>query len=364
MLWRQEARSTPALKKVALPRHAEPGYGSRMAPNAAVSRHFLAPLTVAVLILGTFFSVFGFAGPAFAEPTASPAPSTHGDENTGANGEADDSNASPNGLRAAPPTVDGKLDAADFDPAFIISDYNFFNAHAMTEKQIQEFLESQNCVSRDDSPCLADYRQDTPSEPAGDPGGCTAYVGADDEPASRIIAKAALACRVSPRVLLVTLQKEQTLITRPNASGYRHATGYGCPDTAACDSNYYGFFNQVYAAARQFRNYTQHPDRRYHVGPVEVRYHPNVSCRASVLDIKNQATANLYNYTPYQPDASAVESLGHGGSCSSYGNLNFWKMYTQWFGSSTWVPYPALEDSCLNLVGGVPCRQVLPLPAS
>ena len=33
--------------------------------------------------------------------------------------------------------------------------------------------------------------------------------------------------------------------------------GQGCPDTAACDTRYYGFFNQVYGAAWQLKRYAQ-----------------------------------------------------------------------------------------------------------
>ena len=100
------------------------------------------------------------------------------------------------------------------------------------------------------------------------------------------------------------LQKEQSLLTAPSASGYAKATGYACPDTAACDKKYLGFFNQVYRAAWQFREYTLHPDEwRYRIGAMPIQYHPNAACGASTVRIVNQATANLYNYTPYQPNA-------------------------------------------------------------
>ena len=55
--------------------------------------------------------------------------------------------------------------------------------------------------------------------------------------------------------ILVLLQKETSLITDPipNDGDYRKATGYGCPDTAACSSKYYGFKNQIRKAAALFR---------------------------------------------------------------------------------------------------------------
>jgi hypothetical protein len=254
---------------------------------------------------------------------------------------------------ATPPTLP---DPADFDPGLIISDYDFFNPNSMTETGIQDFLEDQNCRPRDDSPCLADYRQTTVSQPDEGPGHCTNYVGARKETASRIIAKVAAACTISPRTLLVLLQKEQSLLTRPSASGYLRATGYGCPDTADCDTKYFGFFNQVYNAAWQFRQYTQEPDRTYKIGKVDIGFNPNAECGGAPVIIKNQATANLYNYTPYQPNPAVLKSAdSEGDGCSTFGNLNFWTFYTTWFGPSHAGPYPAYLGRCLNLPGGQPC---------
>ena len=246
---------------------------------------------------------------------------------------------------------------AEFDPGFIISDYNFFNPDAMTEREIQTFLEARACAPRDDSPCVSDYRENTFSQPARVEGHCDAYAGARNETASRIIAKVAEACIISPRVLLVLLQKEQSLLTRPNASGYLRATGYGCPDTADCDAKYFGFFNQVYNAAWQFRQYTQEPERTYKIGVVDVKLHPNAACGSTSVTIRNQATANLYNYTPYQPNEAAIaHPTKEGDGCSAHGNLNFWHFYNRWFGSVDTMPYPWFFDQCLNFVGGQPCH--------
>ncbi|TFC43151.1 hypothetical protein E3T37_04595 [Cryobacterium sp. TMT2-10] len=254
---------------------------------------------------------------------------------------------------------------AVFDPGAIISDYNFFNPDAMTANEIQDFLEERHCTASDGVPCLWEYRESTVTQPAQGAGHCAAYPGAAAEPASRIIAKVAEACTISPRVLLALLQKEQSLLTRPTASGYLRATGYGCPDTADCDAQYFGFFNQVYRAAWQFRQYTQEPDRTYQVGSVDVSYNPDAACGASPVEIRNQATANLYNYTPYQPNPAALAQPGSDGDgCSTHGNLNFWVFYNKWFGSSDALGYPAAFASCLNLVGGQPCREQGLLPGS
>jgi len=251
-----------------------------------------------------------------------------------------------------------------FDPGLIVSDYNFFNPDAMDEAEIQGFLEDRACVRTDASPCAWEYRETTTDQPAQQTGHCTGYVGAGQETASRIIAKVAAACTVSPRVLLVLLQKEQSLLTRPTESGYLRATGYACPDTADCDAEYFGFFNQVYNAAWQFRQYTQEPDRAYQRGAVDVGFNPDAECGASTVNIRNQATANLYNYTPYQPNQAALANPGQeGDGCSTYGNLNFWAFYEQWFGASESVPYPAVLGVCLNYPGGQACSAPKLLPA-
>lgn len=244
----------------------------------------------------------------------------------------------------------------DFEPGFIVSDYNFYNSDAMSEAEIQEFLESQKCVPRDGVSCLADYRQTTTSQPAEGGQHCAPYRGARAEPASRILAKVSEACGISPRALLVLLQKEQSLLTGPSEYGYQRAMGYACPDTADCDSEYFGFFNQVYNAAWQMRQYTEQPNRQYKIGVVPVQYHPNAACGASEVRIVNQATANLYNYTPYQPNLAATGDLaGEGDECSTHGNLNFWLLYSKWFGDPQTVPYEPFFGACASLVGGHGC---------
>ncbi len=51
--------------------------------------------------------------------------------------------------------------------------------------------------------------------------------------------------------------------------------------------------------------------------------------------IENQATAGLYIYTPYVPNQAALNNLyGTGDGCSAYGNRNFWRTFTDWFGST------------------------------
>ncbi|MEJ3403531.1 hypothetical protein WDJ51_02180 [Rathayibacter sp. YIM 133350] len=241
------------------------------------------------------------------------------------------------------------LDGSQFDAGNIISDENFFNSSTMNADDVQSFLNARvvTCAASSGQPCLKDYRQATYSQ--GADAYCQAYSGAGSETAASIIAKVGAACGINPQVLIVMLQKEQGLITSPSPTStmYRSAMGYGCPDTAACDTEYYGFYNQVYNAAHQFQRYTKtSASWSYQPGRWNaIQWHPNAACGTSQVWIVNQATANLYIYTPYQPNAAALGNLyGTGDGCSSYGNRNFWRYYNDWFGNpSNWVRSASFE---------------------
>ena len=223
-----------------------------------------------------------------------------------------------------------------FNAGNIISDDNFYNGWAMTEAEIQAFL-NWTVTTCTNTNCLDVYKTNTPTR-TWSFGTCNTYQGGAGESAARIIYKVQRACGISAKVILVTLQKEQGLLTRTSPSDgiLRKAMGYGCPDTSTCDSYYYGFFNQVYAAARQLTWYNN-PGGSFtyiKVGQSNpIRYHPTAACGSSGVTIRNKATAALYYYTPYQPNAAALANMyGLGDGCSAYGNRNFWRMYRDYFG--------------------------------
>ncbi|MGY1887682.1 hypothetical protein ACI799_20490, partial [Blastococcus sp. SYSU DS0753] len=248
---------------------------------------------------------------------------------------------------ASLPTPDLRESAnlALFNPGNIISDGVFYDTSTMNVEQIQAFLQEKgrNCSG---SNCLKNFRQDTWTR-AGDTR-CGPYQGAGQETAAQIIWKVARACGINPQVLLVTLQKEQGLITStgPSDGKLRIAMGYGCPDTAACDTQYYGFYNQMYSASRQFKLYQANPSKYgYRPGLTNtIGYSPaternnnlnNWRCGTAQVYIQNQATAGLYNYTPYVPNQAALNAgYAEGDSCSAYGNRNFFNYFTDWFGST------------------------------
>ena len=240
-----------------------------------------------------------------------------------------------------PGSIRPAADLSLFRPGNIISDVTFFASSTMSAGQIQAFLETRVPSCQSGYTCLKDWT-DTSRTVAAD-AMCGAYAGAAGERASQIIFKVAQACGINPRVLLVTLQKEQGLVTHTWPSEWRYtiAMGQGCPDTAACDTRYYGFFNQVYGAAWQFKRYANPPGTSayftwYAPGKTwNLRFNPNSACGSSPVYIENQATANLYYYTPYQPNAAALRAgYGEGDGCSAYGNRNFYNYFTDWFGSA------------------------------
>jgi hypothetical protein len=286
----------------------------------------------------------------------------------------------------------------NFNPGHIIDDAVFYNSSSMDVNQIQAFLDSKvpNCdtygtgiatewgssMTRKDyaasrgwnAPpytCLRDYKQNTPQMEAAS-GLCGPLAKRDNNTSAQIINEVAKACGINPQVLIVLLDKEQSLITDiwPLQSQYQHATGFDCPDTAPCDPNYAGFFYQVYYAARQFKIYQARPnDYSYIAGRTNRVYwqtnkgafvnptgnandpsRTNQSaCGYNNITITNQATAALYIYTPYQPNQSAMNNLyGTGDGCSAYGNRNFWRTFTDWFGSPLnksyqWTPFKQMS---------------------
>ena len=158
---------------------------------------------------------------------------------------------------AAPESV--AADLSQFQPGNIISDSLFFDPNAMTVAEIQAFLNSKVSSCRSGYTCLKDYRETTHTVP-GNPM-CSTYTGAANESAATIIWKVSQACGISSKAILVMLQKEQSLVTStsPSAGRFESAMGAGCPDTAACDTQYYGFYNQVRYGSYLLKRYTQPP---------------------------------------------------------------------------------------------------------
>lgn len=226
-----------------------------------------------------------------------------------------------------------------FDPGMIIADDLFYDGDAMTADEIEAFLDAR--VPDPTRKSLRNFSEDTETRPADDY--CDDFSGKKHHTAAEIIAQVGEACGISQRALLVILQKETALVglREPESWRYDRAMGYACPDSgpnrsANCDEDFYGFANQLYWGARQYQVYRQHPEN-FNYRPFEmntIQYHPDRDrCGVSDVYIMNWATAGLYNYTPYQPNLSALAAgQGEGDECSTYGNRNFYDLYKAWFG--------------------------------
>lgn len=228
-------------------------------------------------------------------------------------------------------------DLSQFKPGNIISDAVFFNPSTMTEADVQAFLNARGRPCSSGAICLRSYVDVMPARAAD--AYCAGYAASGPEAAARIIVRVAQSCGVNPQVLLVMLQKEQGLITAtaPSQATYNKAMGFGCPDGQDCNTLFSGFANQVWNAARQFQVYaTSGRFTSIKIGQVnQVRYHPNAACGTGPVLIENRATAGLYYYTPYQPNAAALAAgYGTGDACSAYGNRNFYNYFTDWFGGT------------------------------
>ena len=249
-----------------------------------------------------------------------------------------------------------KVSAADlsrFNPENIINDLVFTNNSTMSATQIQDFLNQKNsvCLKNLSVPGLIDDNgdgvvQDTTTE----------QYGPETMSAAQVIKAAADIYRINPQVILATLQKEQGLITGADCSNIDTALGYGCPDTADCSDSAKGFTRQIDYGAYHLRGYFDDTLNSvpYGVGQHMVYYNPGPwdhandrwygrfgdrrdieYCGGSVLNIQNRATASLYSYTPYQPNAASL-AAGYGSAepCGAYGNRNFFHFFTDWFGST------------------------------
>ena len=185
------------------------------------------------------------------------------------------------------------VNASAFNPEAVISDEDFFDANSLTAEEIQRFLERKGSS-------LATYQ--------------TKDIDGLEKRAADIIIRAAQTHGINPKVLLVLLQKEQSLIENPKPSQYSYdwATGFArCDSCSASDPKlaaYKGFVMQVEKAAWRKKYYTLNPDK--------FQFKPGVMKLVDGYPVTptNWATAALYNYTPHLR-----------------GNFSFWKLWNRYF---------------------------------
>jgi len=254
-----------------------------------------------------------------------------------------------------------------FDRENIISDALFYDGAAMTAAEIQSFLD-QKVGTCKNSRCIKNLKASFSSRSAISSQAtgnliCNAVQGGTML-VSEIIYRAQVACGISAKVILVMLQKEQGLVlsSEPTEWNVTAAMGASCPDTAPCDPTFAGIGPQIMKGAQQLKtykaaNFAKQPGVHY------IAYSPKASCGGTNLNIRNFATAALYNYTPYQPNAAAIAAgTGEGDGCSSHGNRNFYHFYTEWFGSSQTALQALVRtraSEAVYLIDGASRRQVV-----
>lgn len=233
----------------------------------------------------------------------------------------------------------GGVSQAAYNPAKLIDDYTFIRTDQMSQAAIQKFLEGKNsylATYKDTEYCDNQYMRDNFRN-------CGKSVLA-----SVLIYDAAKAYGLNPRVILATLQKEQSLITDPDPhiSQIRFAMGYGCPDSGSC--SYPGFFKQVDWGTWQLRYNYEAVNGRSFVGipassyvcdgPTEyystgllpgnkVTFYSTGGYPDKRFTIANAATASMYCYTPH---VGPIWETGYSGS------YNFVTKYEEWWGSTVY----------------------------
>ncbi|MBI4272293.1 hypothetical protein HY621_00360 [Candidatus Uhrbacteria bacterium] len=183
--------------------------------------------------------------------------------------------------------------ALAFNPNTVLSDEDFFNTDTLSADAIQRLLERKGSA-------LAAYN-------ARDIDGV-------QKRAADIIWRAAQTHGINPQVLIVVLQKEQSLIENPHPSQYSYdwATGFARCDSCTVDDPRVaankGFVTQVEKAAWRKKYYTLNPD--------QFQFKPGTLKIVDGLPVTptNWATAALYNYTPH-----------------IRGNYSFWKLWNRYF---------------------------------
>jgi hypothetical protein len=166
----------------------------------------------------------------------------------------------------------------------VISNNNFRNGRSMSVNEIQNFLNKQ-------------------------PGALKSYTGKDHsgttKSAAQMISQECIRFNINPKVMLATLQKEQSLLgnAHPQQSQLDWALGAGKADTFT-STRMKGFGNQIYWGAQKFNKNA----RDWHSGSTEPVDHKSQVC-------DNEGTFAQYRYTPHYS-----------------GVMSFWTIYWRYFG--------------------------------
>jgi len=177
--------------------------------------------------------------------------------------------------------------------------------------------------------------------------------------AATIIYYSAQIYGISPKVIMATMQKEQSLITATNPTDrqYAQAMGYACPTSGNC-SDSSNFFWQIDNGTWVLRFHFErargnmswwYNSSSWVCGVEKAYYKPNLYPRQNVnfydtngthyatIYIQNAATSSLYCYTPhaYNNPQGLYGRAPYGTTGLYYsGSYNFVTAFDQWFGTT------------------------------
>ncbi|OGH88589.1 MAG: hypothetical protein A3J93_00610 [Candidatus Magasanikbacteria bacterium RIFOXYC2_FULL_42_28] len=183
---------------------------------------------------------------------------------------------------------------SNFDPNLIISDSQLQDFSSWGISDVQNFLDARGSY-------LRNYT--------------TATASGAVKSAAEIIYDSARTYQINPKYILVTLQKEQSLVTddSPTQKQLDWATGYAVCDSCSMDDpkiqSKKGFANQVENAAGIMRWYYDHTTH-----PVVKQKDRSIFIDNTPVVPQSWATAFLYTYTPHL-----------------HGNQNFKRIWDTWF---------------------------------
>lgn len=200
--------------------------------------------------------------------------------------------------------------APPFDPTIVIADDVFRASSSMTPADIQAFLDARKGVL--DVTTVARHSDGSVA------------------PVSQVLWEVSQEFNINPKVLLVTLQKEQSLLENAAPTQYAldWALGYGCKDGLPVDQRnpvYKGLGNQIWYAARDldaWANTTWKPGLKRTIC-VNCIGAPAIPATYNTEFVaQNLSTYKLYVYTPHS----------HGPTPDIYGgNYLFWTTYWKYF---------------------------------
>jgi hypothetical protein len=233
----------------------------------------------------------------------------------------------------------------NFDPNLIISDEDMLAYNSLSLSQIQNFLEQKNSYLATYQTINAYGSLKTAAEIIYEAAALNydcKDANLSEEPTEiERQAKCKRITTISPKFLIVLIQKESSLIedTSPSQQRLDFATGYGCFDGLACNPRWQGFGKQVNSAALQFLAYLQYPSRYPFRAGQLYTFNNNrgtISTEPLLVSPANQATAALYNYTPHVFN----------------GNYNVWRLYNRYFPQSNTMLVGKYPNGSLLQVAG------------